>query len=241
MKTVFLLAIGIFLGATAVVAQNPKKNPEKDVEIIRFGEEPRKGKSKKPKVSKHIVKTAPFAFVMGYQPFFYEYRIGEAFTMQAGAGIIFKPSMYDVLDFAAGADCYDEDCPTYYDYKYRKIKPGLMLSLSPRFYFAGDAPEGGFIAPEIRTYFRRSTAEDVYLSEIPDEENYRLTDVMVHYGNQTLFPRMTVEWTVGAGIRMASGTFQKVYYEPLYYSESVKQSLGPYFRASVGLRIGFQL
>lgn len=250
-KRIFLTFL-IFLGINIsfiyaqVLQRDTIRPPRKEVEIIRFDDDSYRGKSnKKPKAPRHIIKTAPFAFIMGYMPVFYEYRMKDWLTLQAGVGVNFKPVTYDVMDLVAAESCTDDVCPNYYDFSIRKIKTGALLSVAPRLYFGSDAPEGGYVSPEFRVYARRSDATNVNSGlpgvETIDKEHYRVQDFMVHYGYQTLYPKLTVDWSVGVGLRTVSGVFQKEFYELYYYSESVKQSVGPFFRASVGLRIGFQL
>ena len=250
-KRIFLFFLIFFgLNISFICAQTLQRDtirpPRKEVEVIRFDDDSYRGKSsKKPKAPQHIIKTAPFAFIMGYMPVFYEYRLKDWLTVQGGLGVNFKPVTYDFLDVVAAETCEDDICPNYYDFKIRKIKTGAVLSVAPRLYFSSDAPEGGYVSPEFRVYARRSDVTN-FNSGQPgvnpvDKEHYRVQDFMVNYGYQTLYPKLTVEWSLGVGIRTVSGVFQREVNDLYYYSEAAKQSIGPFFRANVGLRIGFQL
>ena len=250
--------IGLFLShRPALSAQVLKRDtivPQKQVEVIHFSDDSEGRKSKRVS-GQDIVKTAPLSFLLGYFPVFYEREFADWLGLQAGAGITFKPAVSTIQselysELFAG-DCSGYDCSNYYDYSYRKAKTGYMLAFSPRLYFSSDGLDGSYIAPEVRLYSRSSAAqrpqpgnnyELVRLTDQFDAEKIRFTDLMVHYGWQELYPRLSLDISVGVGVRKISGHWQVIYQDNLgyYYSETPERSESR-FRFDVGLRIGFQL
>lgn len=250
-----LLLLSLFVSAT-MTAQILKRDtiaPKKSVEVIRFGDDEPEEKAPHDKLG--IIKTAPLTFIIGYLPFFYEREVTDWLGVQGGVGLTFKPAVSNLLsEFYSEiyeTDCSTGDCGNYFDYSYRKGKVGLLLSLSPRLYFDNDGLEGSYLAPEIRVYNRRSSAQKPdpsvqynieRLTDSFDEEKIRYTDLMVHYGWQTLYPNLTLELSVGVGIRKISGEWQVLQQNDFgyYYSETPKQSESK-FHFNIGMRIGFQL
>jgi hypothetical protein len=257
-KTLMIVMLFMFLGMHALSAQSTRRDtiqpPKKQVEVIRFGDDDggRSGKGKHKKKSNGIIKTAPLSFILGYVPVLYEYKINDWLSLQGGTGITFKPSvsgLYAIID----EECADGNCGNNLDYSYRKSKLGTMLAFAPRLYFGSDAPEESYIAPEIRMYFRRTNAqaidpasqyEIIRLNDQYDKESIRFTDFMVNYGNQTLYPSLTIDWSIGVGLRKISGKIQQTYYNETtgFYFSQLDKASNPYaFRLDIGLRIGFQL
>lgn len=246
-----------FLLQPEIKAQVLKRDtiePQKQVEVIRFSDDS-DGRKTKGVSGQDIIKTAPLSFLLGYFPVFYERELADWLGLQGGVGITFKPAVSNIQSglysefFPDNCDGYD--CGNYYDYSYRKAKIGYMLALSPRLYFSSDGLDGSYLAPEVRLYSRRSEAqrpdpdnsyELVRLAGQYDSEKIRFTDLMVHYGWQSLYPRLSVDLSIGVGVRRISGAWQTVYQDNFgfFYSttEAKKESR---FRFDVGLRVGFQL
>lgn len=246
-----------FSGVATMDAQVLKRDtiePKKQVEVIRFGDDDdNDGRKRSSPTGQNIIKTAPLSFILGYFPVFYEREVTDWLGIQAGAGLTFKPAISSIQSefYNEFGDCEGEDCGNYFDYSYRKGKIGYLLALSPRLYFSSDGLDGSYIAPEIRLYQRKSEAqrpdpsnpyELVRLEDEFDEESIRFTDLMMHFGWQTLYPNLTLDLSVGLGVRKIKGTWQAVYQDDFgyYYSETPERDESR-FRFDVGLRVGFQL
>lgn len=236
-----------------------KKKPNKDVEIINFGDsESSSGKDK----TYHglILKTSPVAFIFGRQPVELEKELKDYLSLQVGAGITFEPlwTGYDELigEFNEEVEGYIEseqwvhDEPDYYsDYSIRNGKPGFQASVSPRLFFDNDGFEGMYIAPVLRysvqNFEVQKVQEDVPYVIRTDEmqkESIKNFDVLVHYGSQTLYQKLTVEWFIGAGIRFRNNLRQDVGYDEFFVARNGEhQFKDRKLRLEAGVRVGFQL
>lgn len=254
MPAILALSLACANISTAQVLRRDTIEPKKQVEVIRFGDDDEPS-DKSSVRGLGIIKTAPLTFILGYVPVFYEREVADWLGIQAGAGITFKPAVSNIQSELYGEifqnNCDGVDCGNYYDYSYRKGKIGYLFSLSPRLYFGSDGLEESYIAPELRYYRRRSDAqrpdpnssfELVRLEDEYDAESYSFTDFMVHYGWQALYPKLSLDISVGVGIRKINGNWQEVYQDEFgfYYSETPEHSESR-FRFDVGLRVGFQL
>ena len=248
-----LISIFFFFTANAQVLRRDTVPPKREVEVIRFGEA-EGSRTESNRIRRSIIKTAPFSFILGYLPLYYEYEVVDWLGIQGGIGLTFKPQVSQLL-----AELYTElndhscdgsiDCGNYRDYSYRTSKPGLMFALSPRLYFASDGMDGSYIAPEIRILQRRAEAQQPDPFNYPerlensfDTESIRLTDLMVNFGWQTLFPKLSLDYSLGAGIRQVSGSWQQVSQDAngdYFSSTPIRKESN--FRFDIGLRIGFQL
>lgn len=248
---VLLITLCHVLTADAQVLRRDTVPPGKrQVEIIHFNED-KKSSHKPENPTRSIVKTAPFSFIIGYLPVYYEYSVTDWLGLQAGAGVTFRPAVSNLISglYAELYDYSEDESGTYRDYRYRTSKPGLMFSLSPRLYFQSDGLEGTYIAPEIRFITRRSKIQQpdpLYypdrVEDFFDQESFRMTDIMVNYGWQELYPKLSVDFSIGAGIRWVSGEWQQVLqdFNGNYYSATPTRA-ETNFKLSLGFRLGFQL
>lgn len=233
------------------ILQKDTLPPKNQVEVIRFSDSG-SDNPPAPKYAGNIVKVAPLAFMYGYFPLFYEREITNWLGIQAAAGVTFRPFLADTELFKEFyVNAFDCECGNYRDYSYRDAKLGFLMGVSPRLYIKSEGLEGTYFAPEVRWYSWRTKAQkpapdynltNARLSGIYDEEKIHFTDVMVHCGWQTLYPRLSLDWSVGVGLRYVSGTWQSIYNgtsgESL--SHAIEQS-DKQFRFDVGLRLGFQI
>jgi hypothetical protein len=261
LRTATLLLLAC-LTANLAVAQKNKKKPNKDVEVINFGDENDDAKKEEKAYLGLILKTSPTAFIFGRQPIELEKEINEYLSLQAGVGVTFEPlwtSFEDILaELRESGDgycdspqwAYDE-CDYYNDYTIREGKVGFMASVSPRLFFDSDGYEGMYIAPVLRYSTQKFEVQKIregvnYIERIPSdvqEESVKNFDLLVHYGGQSLYPKLSVEWFIGAGIRFRDNFRQDVGYQGTFQlsangSRSFKDKK---FRLESGIRVGFQL
>lgn len=255
-RNVLLLLIMCFFTYN-VAAQ--KKKPNKDVEVINFGDS--ESSSKNDKVYHGLIlKTSPVSFIFGRQPIELEKEVKDYMSLQAGLGVTFEPlwAGYDNLvnEINEEVDGYYEseqwayDEPDIYsDYTIRTGKPGLMASISPRLFFDSDGSEGMYIAPVLRYSVQKfevqQVLEDVPFIERVDEtqdEHIKNFDLLVHYGGQNLYPKLTFEWFIGAGIRFRNNLRQDVGYNEFQLAQNGEREFkDKKFRLEAGIRVGFQL
>jgi hypothetical protein len=248
------------LSLQAQVTNKDTANTRKQVEIIRFSGEddtPKPGKhvkKKKPVVANGALKTAPLSFIMGYLPLFYEREINDYLGIQVGAGVTFKPvAAKQIRTFYSelydSTTCPGGDCNYNLDYAFRTSKISFMFSLSPRYYISKEGMDGPYIAPEIRFYNRKSEAQKVnpfdpqqHVAGKVDAESVNTTDLMIHFGHQTLSQRLTVDWNMGAGVRLISGRWQQVYLDEFgLYQTNLPLQHFTRFHIDFGLRIGLRM
>ena len=87
-----------------------------------------------------------------------------------------------------------------------------MFSIQPRFYFDSEAPDGSFLGLSFDTYRYnysipglKGTADN-YTQTGPDKSEYdNVTDFMVHFGTQSIYDKLTLEYTTSIGIRNVKG------------------------------------
>ncbi len=236
-----------------------KKKPNRDVEVINFGDSEKSSKDDKV-YHGLILKTSPVSFIFGRQPVELEKELKDFLSLQVGAGVTFAPlwAGYDDLvnEISDEVDGYYEseqwsfDEPDVYsDYSIRKGKPGFLASVSPRLFFESDGFEGMYMGPVLRYSVQNFAVQKVqeglpYVERIDEtqKEYIRNFDVLVHYGGQTLYPNLTFEWFIGAGIRFRDNLRQDVGYDDLFMARNGERAYkDKKFRLEAGLRIGFQL
>jgi hypothetical protein len=258
--TVALLIAAVCCAYTAD-AQNPKKKPKSDVEVINFGDESDDAKKEESAYKGMIIKTSPTAFIFGRQPFEFEKEIKDYLSLQVGAGVTFLPlyagyddllaELRDESDESYVSPQWDQDEPDdYNDYTYRTGKLGLQFSLSPRLFFESDGYEGMYIAPVLRYSTQNFEVQKVREGESTiirnpndlQKESIKNTDILVHWGSQSLYPKLTLEWFIGGGIRLRNNTRQDVGYNLATLSGNAERNFkDKRFRLEAGIRVGFQL
>ncbi|MCC6279543.1 MAG: hypothetical protein IT262_03020 [Saprospiraceae bacterium] len=259
LRFAILLLLACFF-ANNLSAQRDKKKPNRDVEIIDFGDTDNNSQ-KETVYHGLILKTSPVSFIFGRQPIELEKEMNDFLSLQAGAGVTFEPlwSAYDELlneindefNGSTESELWASDEPdNYADYSIRTGKIGLQFSVSPRLFFDSDGYEGMYIAPVFRYSTQKFEVQKVregvpYLERNPDDlqqESIKNMDLMVHYGGQTLYPKLTLEWFIGAGIRFSDNRRQDVGYDFLFLAGNGERSFkDKKFRLETGIRVGFQL
>jgi hypothetical protein len=244
----FVSIISIENVSAQVLQRDTTAKVKEGIEIIRFSEDQKEdSKKKSSNVSTSIIKIAPIAFIAGYFPVFVERELNDWLSIQVGMGVTFKSAADDI--FSNWSDVL-EGTDTYTDYSYRATNLGFLLSVSPRLYFDSEGLEGGYLAPEMRLSSRNIKAQkpdpsNVDLSRIDneyDKEKNNYFDLMVHYGRQTLYPKLTLDWSIGVGIRNVNSTTQIVDRNNAgIWTSTLEKSANSLFHAQIGLRVGFQL
>ncbi len=226
----FLVVVLFMITGAVTYAQNDREGKQRDTSIIIFSESPRQGKSAKKHIAgdNNIIKIAPLGFIKGSVPIYYERRIADFFSIQAGVGVTTRNYIRGLTHNALGTNDENNDHLDYiwkdgytgdnytdedelFDFTYRTAKPGYMISLQPRIYFTSDAPDGGFLAVSFDSYkynFESQTLTGDGTSNRGKntiKEYEKLNDIMVLFGAQWLYDRITVEYTTGIGLRNIKG------------------------------------
>lgn len=263
MKNHFFRAF-LILCATSFIAQNaiaqkPKKK-DPDVQVIDFGEDQSKVEVES-SYNGLILKTSPISYVFGRQMLELEKEMSGSLSLQVGLGATFAPlwSNYNqLLTELNDQDGYCEsnqwtydECDNYSDYSYRRGGgAGLLASASLRLFFDDDGYEGQYIAPVLRYSVNKFQVQQIepnqsFTFRDPNnwqDEHEKKFDLMVHYGAQELYPKLSAEWFIGAGLRFSNNLRQDLGYDEFGIVQNGERMFKEKkFRLEAGIRIGFRL
>jgi len=207
----------------------------------------------------NIIKIAPLGFISGTFPVFFEKKINDFFSVQLGAGLTgfnyFRNTINNaenslVLSYPWGNNSSNTDVvEPVFSYNERKAGMGYMFSIQPRLYFESEALEGSYMAISYDNYHYTSnipgitsdgSGNPVYDGPTKDEHE-NIGDIMVHFGYQTIYDRLTMEYSTGIGLRNVNGTKYAGYID--YNTNAVVDGFATYkqtiFNYSIGLRVGY--
>jgi hypothetical protein len=246
----------IALSLTQVKAQVSKTIRDSTVVVIFNGSGSSGSKHKAKKTGEdNVVKIAPLGFITGIFPVFYERKINDFFSVQLGAGLTGRNYLRGAINKASTdgnsnsinlvypANVNTDATEALYSYNYRTAGMGYMFSIQPRLYFDNDALDGTFMAISYDYYHYTSsipgfTSDGVY-SGPTENEHENISDFMVHFGEQTVYDRLTLEYTTGIGLRNVSGikyVADDSTNPPIDGFATYKQTV---FNFSVGLKVGY--
>ncbi|MFZ1527527.1 MAG: hypothetical protein WAT19_02175 [Ferruginibacter sp.] len=190
-----------------------------------------RGTKKKHRSSElNVVKIAPLTFISGYIPVYYERSITDFFSVQAGLGLTTRNYLrewannFEIGETKTGTNTwngqasYDENYNSLNSFNNRKASMGYFFSIQPRIYFESDGLEGSFLAisydrANYKSLARKietgntgnASGEPVFTSaEFAEKEI--ISDISANFGNQTVYDRITLEYTVGIALRKVTGT-----------------------------------
>lgn len=214
-------------------------------------------KHKKPSGEENTIKIAPLGFVSGIYPVYCEHVINDFFTIQAGIGITgrnYYRNLIQTIDDQSIVPNYpwgdNNNIKDLADaalvMKNRKSVFGYLFSIQPRIYFDSDAPNDGFmgISYDIYRYNFNIPGIDSITHQVNgplQKEHETISDAMVSFGYQNVMDRISVEYSIGLGIRNVKGI--KYYFSDTNSSEFDRQGFAPYkqtlFNFNLGLKVGY--
>jgi hypothetical protein len=228
MKKTILLVLFCSLVATTIHAQETVYFKKDD-----SNNSSRKKSKKKAGTSseQNIIKVAPLNFIVGVIPFHYERAINETFSVQIGIGITSSNYIKDAIRSAQSDNNSDVSSTVWNgisidpglknennssSYKNRKSSLGYYAALEPRIYFASEGLDGAFMGLSFSKTRYNSTSKKVATgpatSSTPSftagdfSGHETFTDVFVNFGTQTLYDRISLEYSFGLGLRKVTGT-----------------------------------
>ena len=226
---------------------------------IRFNNSIIKKKKKKHVGEESTIKIAPIGFVSGTFPIFFERVINDFFTIQCGIGFTGKNyirelsmqvSEYDDYKYPWVDDgSYSDQATRIYDFDSRKPVAGWMVNLQPRLYFDSDAPAGGYFGADLSFYrYNFNMPGIVYSTQAGYahtgnlfKEHENMLDLMGYWGYQSVFDRLSIDYSVGLGLRKIKG--EKYAYGVSNIGTSNIEGMANYskntFNFNIGLRIGY--
>lgn len=259
MKYSFGLMLAVlFLSFSFSASGQTRKKTNSSVEIIDFGENQKKQVEK----SRHpmIIKTSPVSPIFGKAIFEVEREVTDYLSLQVGFGVTFKPLINLnlsnlIIDEGSFNDCESElwefdYCDDYDDLDIRRSVPSYLISFSPRFFFESDGFEGSYIAPLVR-YSKNKYEVQSILENFGDiirnptfdvNESVTSLDFLVHFGNQVLYPKLSLEYFVGVGAGNISATRQDIGIDGTGRNRNgLTESKSTKLLLEGGIRLGFQL
>lgn len=232
-----------------------RKNIKDSTTVIIFNQSSSSGSKKHKKSGEdNIIKIAPLGFVGGTFPILYERRVTDFFAVQAGLGLTNKnyfrtatTQNADNIKYnypAPYENSFDDVSEHIYKFDYRKVKMGYMLSVQPRVYFESEGLEGSFLGLSLDYYRYNFQIPGVVADGINGykqagsmkDEHENIQDFMVHFGNQALNDRISIEWTTALGIRNVSGS---KYFATQTGFEGVSTYKQTVFNFNIGFKVGY--
>lgn len=253
MRTIFLL---LFISITTI------SNAQDTTVIVNLPNKQYNKKHKKPTGEENTIKIAPLGFVSGTFPVYYERVINDFFTVQGGIGITsrnyIRNSFQSIGDNFiqpaypwSNSSIYDLSDQAL-DMTNRQATLGYLFSLQPRLYFVSDAPDESYMGISYDYYrYNFSIPGMVYDPSGGDyihrgakkKEHENISDLMVWFGYQDVYDKLSIEYSTGIGIRNVKGT--KYYYaeDNSTGATSILEGYAPYkqtlFNFNIGIRVGY--
>ncbi len=225
-----IFLISFFYDIMCVKAQSKKDARDSTTTVIIFKTNTKKNTRNKRSSENNIIKIAPLGFISGRIPISYEKRITDFFSIQLTAGPTFRNYSRNFWQESFNEkNAYDANNPKHeanilpsgvqdktdpiYNFDNRKANVGYMVSLQPRLYFENDGLEGSFVGISADYYnynynipglinngggFKHNGANK--------KESENIFDVMALFGWQTLYDNLSLEYTVGLGLRNIATT-----------------------------------
>jgi len=236
-----------------------RKNLRDSSTIIIFNQSTTSTYKKKKTGEDNVVKIAPLGFVSGTFPILYERRITDFFSVQASAGITNKNYSRSLIQGTDGngnnvkmqypwSDSRTDLSANIYDFTDRTPKMGYMFSIQPRLYFESEGLDGSFMGISYNYYRYNFSIPGITggmssykQNGAPKDEHENITDLMVHFGHQELYDRLSVEWSTDLGIRNVKGEKYAAGYgssssDFIEGSATYKQTV---FNFNIGLKVGY--
>ena len=131
-----------------------------------------------------------------------------------------------------------------------KIAPLGFISGSFPVYFESEAPDGSFLSASYDYYSYKYSIPRLVVNANGDPKNSgaskseyeNISDLMVHWGYQSVYDKLTLEYTTGIGLRTAKGSKYVGNYD--YSTNKITdEGIATYsqtgFNFSIGLKVGY--
>ncbi len=254
MKKSILLLLAVCLGMN-IMAQRINGSRDTTIRISTYDTKKKKSGS----TEMNVVKLAPFGFIPGTFSAHYERVLSDFFSIQGGVGFTHRNYVRnlfwgtDGLDlinyqYPGGQDAFDDKADGIYNFDSRTPILGYMFSIQPRLYFDSEAPDGAYFCfsydrmrhrfevPGIR--YDSTTFNYVHRGSLKQEYE-DLSDMLVGFGYQVLYDRLSLDFTGLAGLRNVSG--KKYYY--FDNGSSIDEGYAKYkqtlFNFNIAIKIGY--
>lgn len=236
-----------------------KKNRKDSTVVIFFNENKSERTTRKKTGESNIVKIAPLGLISGTYPILYERVITNFLTVQVGGGLTGKNFWRNAIQktdndsklsmvYPWGEDDskYDEADPLF-EFRNRKATMGYMFTVQPRLYFESEAPDGSFVGISYDYYHyafsipglvKNSSDQYVHKGDAKSEHE-NISDIMVHFGYQTIYDRLTMEYTTAIGLRNVKGAKYAANYSAGTFEEGIATYKQNIFNFGIGIKVGY--
>lgn len=246
-----LLAIPFFAVSKA------QKNKKDSTVVIFFNENKSERTERKKTGEANIVKIAPLGFISGTYPILFERVITNFFSVQVGAGLTGKNFWRGAINKTGGNsikwdgeyESADDRADLLFNFDHRTSAMGYMFTVQPRVYFESEAPDGSFMAISYDYYNYKFSIPGLVDDGSGDwehkgaakSEHENISDIMVHFGYQTVYDRLTAEYTTAIGIRNVKGTKYVGYsdFNTGAFTEGFAGYKQSVFNFGIGIKIGY--
>ena len=123
---------------------------------------------------------------------------------------------------------------------------GFLFSVQPRIYFESDAPDGSYMSVSYDFYRYNFSIPGLVGNQYigsKKKEHENISDLMVWFGYQDVYDRISIDYSTGLGIRNVKGS-------KYYYAEDnttgttiTFEGFAPYkqtlFNFNIGIKVGY--
>jgi hypothetical protein len=245
-----LLFILIMSFAFHVTFSQTRKKVDSSTVII-FNEGGTQTSKKKRSSESNIIKIAPLGFLSGTFPLLYERRFTDFFSIQVAGGLTARNYVRNAFQKETEIeykypwnDTYTDQSAPAHDMENRKAKMGFMGSIQPRIYFASEGLDGSFLGLSF-DYYRYNfeipgltgSGGSYTQNGSPKSEYENIKDFMVHFGYQTLYDNISLEYTTAIGLRNTMGSK----YAAGYNGSQLIEGFATYKQSAINFNIGIKV
>jgi hypothetical protein len=250
-----LSAFTLIQAGSPVSAQSRKNIKDSSTVIIFNQSSTNSGEKKSRSGENNIIKIAPLGFVSGTFPILFERSFTDFFSVQFSGGLTSKNYSRSAFTKEGSSIKYtfpwdndmNDQSEKLHSFDFRKPAMGYMASIQPRVYFESEGLEGSFLGLSFDYYKYNfqipgmtNTNGDFKQNGAMQNESETLKDFMVHFGNQTLYDRISFEYSTALGIRNVDGS---KYVATQTSSTGFREGFATYkqtvFNFNIGLKVGY--
>jgi hypothetical protein len=254
-KKIFLT---LLLAVPFFTVSKAQKNKKDSTVVIFFNENKSERSESKKTGEANIVKIAPLGFISGTYPILFERVITDFFTVQVGGGVTGKNYWRSAINKTGENSSikmtYPWEDDTQYDqadglfnYDTRTTGMGYMFSIQPRLYFESEAPDGSFVAISYDYLHYKFSIPGLTQNSVGDwvhkgaakSEHENISDIMVHFGYQSVYDRLTMEYTTAIGMRNVKGTKYAGFNDGSVLTEGFATYKQSVFNFGIGIKVGY--
>lgn len=260
-KIILMLLLSIPVFAFA------QSNSKDTVIRIQLDDSKYNKRNKKSSTEKNIIKFSPLGFLTGAFPVYYERVVNDFFTVQTGLGLTNRNYIRSIIQQASENNNinylypWDPSDPIIditepsFEFKLRTPAPGFMFTIQPRLYFESDAPDGAYLGVSYDFYrynFKTSGMREYPLNSgsitqvggPQKKEHENISDLMATFGYHDVYDHLSVDYSIGMGIRNVRGikyfyAIEDYGYPPITQFDGFADYKQTTFNFNLGIKVGY--